>query len=547
MSSSYSETLEDSQIWVPNFDFSKHPVISQGLMDDNPLRIFIGPFGSAKTTACCVEILRRAMEQEPAADNIRYSKWAVVRNTYSMLESTTLMTWQNIFPQEHCGQIIHSSPIRHHIQWASEGGEPGLDLLVEFMALDRPNDEAKLRSYEGTGMYFNELSEISKNIVDTAEKRVGRYPSLQQRGVRPTWFGIIADTNPPDDDHWIYNIYDSKPVGRVCFKQPPGVFECEELEDGTFKSIDVRNPEISTNDPNRKAIAGDGTKWIANPEAENLEFLPVNMKLSPDGDPIGQGGYYLSSVPNKNKDWITCLLGGDFGNLVSGKPVIKDFNERTMKVDELPVIVAPGEGGMDIGGGTLNSAAVIGQYHPSGIYLVHDEIFEPDIGLEEFCQMLKARLTERFPGMELAPLFGDPAGEQQDGILKQKYFDYIKAEGIMVRPAPTNDPEVRVECIRAPMRRLIMGERPGILIHRRCKKLIKGLKGGWNYDRVQITGTARYKDKPSKNEFSHVCEALGYWLCGRGEAKALESSRYNKPGRRKLKAYRTRKGIGDYA
>jgi hypothetical protein len=40
------------------------------------------------------------------------------------------------------------------------------------------------------------------------------------------WSGIIADTNPPDSDHWWYKLAEEdNPVGWRFFKQPGGLSE----------------------------------------------------------------------------------------------------------------------------------------------------------------------------------------------------------------------------------------------------------------------------------------------------------------------------------
>ena len=69
-----------------------------------------------------------------------------------------------------------------------------------FLALDRPEDVKKLLSLELTGVWINEAREIPKSIVDACSMRVGRYPSMRDGG--PSWYGVIADTKPPDTDHW---------------------------------------------------------------------------------------------------------------------------------------------------------------------------------------------------------------------------------------------------------------------------------------------------------------------------------------------------------
>ena len=50
---------------------------------------------TGKTTACIIELLRRAIEQEPAEDGIRYTRFAVVRQTLLQLKSTVLKECEN--------------------------------------------------------------------------------------------------------------------------------------------------------------------------------------------------------------------------------------------------------------------------------------------------------------------------------------------------------------------------------------------------------------------------------------------------------------------
>ena len=60
-------------------------ILAKFMASDAYGRIIAGPVGSGKTTACIMELLRRAIEQEPASDGIRYSRFAVVRQTLKQL------------------------------------------------------------------------------------------------------------------------------------------------------------------------------------------------------------------------------------------------------------------------------------------------------------------------------------------------------------------------------------------------------------------------------------------------------------------------------
>ena len=70
--------------------------IKRFFKSDAFVRGVMGPLGSGKSTACVLEILRRAKMQVPGPDGIRRSRWAIIRNSYPELKSTTLKTWADL-------------------------------------------------------------------------------------------------------------------------------------------------------------------------------------------------------------------------------------------------------------------------------------------------------------------------------------------------------------------------------------------------------------------------------------------------------------------
>ena len=68
------------------------PVVEAYHASDSFVRGLMGPVGSSKSSASCVEIFRRACEQKPS-NGVRRSRWAIIRNTYPELKSTTIKTW----------------------------------------------------------------------------------------------------------------------------------------------------------------------------------------------------------------------------------------------------------------------------------------------------------------------------------------------------------------------------------------------------------------------------------------------------------------------
>ena len=47
-----------------------------------------------------------------------------------------------------------------------------------------------------------------------------------------------------------------------------------------------------------------------------------------------------------------------------------------------------------------------------------------------------------------------------------------------------------------------------------AKMLRKALAGGYKYKRMQVSGEAKFQDKPDKGRYSHVADALQYMMLG---------------------------------
>lgn len=431
------------------------PVARAFMKDDSFVRGIRGPFGSGKSTACIMEILRRAKAQRIATDGKRRSRWAIIRNTYPELKTTTIKSWhQWVSPS--IGRWVETGPPMHHIQ------EGDLDLEIIFLALDRPDDIAKLLSMELTGAWINEAREVPKAVVDGLTGRVGRYPSVLMGGSE--WSGIIMDTNPPDSDHWWYKLAEEiKPEGWHFFAQPSGRAE----------------------------------------NAENTENLPDD--------------YYKRQVAGKDEDWIKVYVDGEYGYVREGKPVYPEYrdNIHTKEFDIIPSL--PMYIGIDFG---LTPAACFAQKTAMGQWRVHSELWTEDMGAVRFAELLRAAMQERYPQMTFASITGDPAGEGRAQTDETTPFQILRKAGIPALPAPTNDFTKRRESVAVCLSRLIDGE-AGLIVHPQCKLLRKGMSGGYNYKRVQVSGDEKFRDMPDKNIYSHVAESLQYLLVGAGEARTL--------------------------
>lgn len=431
------------------------PISRAFMLDDSFFRGIMGPFGSGKSTVCVMELLRKAKEQQIGSDGKKRTRWAVVRNTYPELRTTTIKTWHQWVPPQ-IGRWVDTGPPMHHIQ------EGDLDIEVIFVSLDRPDDVAKLLGMELTGAWVDEAREVPKAVIDGLTGRVGRYPSKLMGGC--SWSGILASTNPPDNDHWWYKLAeDVKPEGWAFFRQPSGLA----------------------------------------PDAENRENLPAN--------------YYERQLLGKEEDWVKVYVHGEYGFVRDGKPIYPEYKD-SVHCREFDLI--PGQPiyvGIDFG---LTPAAVFGQRTMMGQWRWHSELVTEDMGAKRFSELMRNVMHERYAGMPFASITGDPAGEGRAQTDETTPFQILRAAGVEARPAPTNDYTKRRESVASCLSRLIDGE-PGLIIHPQCKTLRKGMAGGYNYKRLQVTGEERYRDVPDKGMYSHVCEAGQYMLVGAGEARTL--------------------------
>lgn len=417
----------------------------------------MGPVGSSKSSACCLEMFTRATEQA-AHVGVRRTRWAVIRNTYPELKSTTIKTWQEWFP---FAPMKWDAPISSHISLPLPDGTK-LDMEVLFFPVDRPEEIGKLKSLELTGAWINEAAEVPKAVFDMCTQRVGRFPPVRTGG--PTWSGVIMDTNPPDDDHWYYKLAekDSPPEWRF-FKQPGGLVE----HNGTY---------------------------APNADAENVENLPSGHD------------YYLRQLPGKSKEWIKVFLLGNYGSVQDGKPVYPEYADdlhcRLTKVwPKVPLLL-----GFDYG---LTPACVICQITPHGTLQVLDEIWSEDSGVMQFARdMVRPHLAQHYAGMSFMAA-GDPSGMSRKDTDERTVFQLLAEEGFPCVPAPSNAFVARRESVARYLTKLV-DRAPALIVDPKCDMVRRGFNGRYKYRRIQLAGQERYRDIPEKNEYSHLHDALQY-------------------------------------
>lgn len=425
------------------------------------LQYIEGPVGSGKSTGCMMEVLMRAMRQQPDEQHIRRSRWVFVRNTYPELKTTTIKTWQQWVPNS-IAPIVYSMPILCTFKQKMADGT-SVHLEVYFMALDTAEDVAKLLSLELTGAYVNEAREIPVEIIDGLLERIDRYPETKKDEAGNKLFGatepgIICDSNPPRTTHWCYTKFEEGdvPKGWKKYKQPPAVY-------------------------------WDGEGWMINPDAENLSHLSDN--------------YYIRQMA-KSEEAIRVNLAGEYGMTRRGKPVFSKFSEMKHVSKE---IILPRRGtsillGVDFG---LTPACIIAQLNFKGLVLL-DELPATDESLEDFLDgYILPLLRSKYNGYTIVAS-GDPAGGQRSGLTKMTAIQMMTMRGIKTYPALTNKFSTRKEAVD-----YFLGRDEGFVISPHLTHTREVMGAGYVWKETK-NSQGKVLDTADKNEFSHMADAIQY-------------------------------------
>jgi len=222
---------DKDKIYVPN------PTGKLFHADNTFVQLIMGPYGSGKSTICVNKIVDATRRMPRWHHGRRRAKWLIIRNTSGELQSTTLQTWLQWFGD--LGVIKKRQKPLLTYEHIFNDGEGIIELELVFIALDRDEDIRKLKSIEATAAYINELSEVPQAVLHHLIGRVNhRYPSPAFCS-EPYWSGIICDTNPPDEDHWIFKDFEENPTENYkIFHQPSGLIQ---NQDGSFSKDRMGN------------------------------------------------------------------------------------------------------------------------------------------------------------------------------------------------------------------------------------------------------------------------------------------------------------------
>jgi hypothetical protein len=471
------------------YDYADVPTIRRFNESEKFFRLLMGAFGSGKSSGCVAEIIDRGCRQEPGPDGVRRTKWAVIRNTYKQLIDTTQQTFFYWLPTDLFGSynitnhryLINKIPME-------DGTKVEIDVI--FRALDKEDDVRNLLSLELTGAWFNEVREISRFIVNHTEGRVARYP----KDVPITWTGVIADTNPPDQYSWIYKFFEETVPKDVNHE---GLADRYEI----FKQPSGRSDQ-----------------------AENL------LGLGNGSRETGRK-YYTNLAIGKDPEFIKVYCDGEYGLTRDGKPVYRNYmdsihcaKEEIEAVKGIPIIA-----GYDFG---HTPACVLAQFLSDGRFNVLREFWSEDSGIKKFVsEMVKPYLLAKYRGFEIVST-GDRSGIKRNDTDERNCFLELKNLGYPATPSYTNAPLTRINAVDIFLTKII-GGKPAFQLSPSCEMLRRGFISEYKYHIFKGI-TDRVDEKPLKNEFSHVADALQYaaLLADTGGVKGvrgLDGERYAVP------------------
>jgi hypothetical protein len=448
--------------------------------NDSMLKIIMGHVASGKTVANIFEVMRILSILPLCTDGVRRGRAVCVRNTYAELESTTLRSWLQWFPEERFGHLNRKAPFIHMMRFTDQFGIY-CEFDIYFMSLRRPGDEKKLLSLEATVFYFNEIDQFPWMLINQAISRLTcRYPSKPMLGLDeddqgiPYYQCVLGDTNPPPSTHWVKKKVDDQRQHKLgivsLYKQPSALIYDNNIKD-----------------------------YVPNPLRENRQGI--------------SDAAMLRMAKTLDSETFKVKVMGQYAAVFDGKPVHPAYKPDVHYSRDV-IDAVPGEPlylGWDFG---LTPACLIMQFI-DGQLIVLDECYTFDMHIEEF--LVNYFIPQKV--QKYAPWFktnnyistGDPSGKTRNNATGTHCFDVLNFHNIDTDAAETNDPEARRSAFDYHLNRMILGK-PGMIVSANAEYFNEGMCGGFRYRMIETfeEGKGRFREVPEKNDYSHLCEGGEY-------------------------------------
>lgn len=454
------------------------PTLESFHTDPTPIKFIIGPFGSGKSSALTVEIVRQACLMPKCLDGVRRARWLIVRNTYDELKSTSLQMWEEWTQQLGTIKTNRQPPVTWTHHFTDKDGR--IELEVIFLALNSELQLRKLGSYNITAAYLNEARELPKAVLQFVSSRTGRYPAQRMLPEGETfWNGVIADTNPPPIKHWIPELEQAK---AIKYKD----------SEGNERTIDIKfyhqPPSL---------LLEDG-KYMPNPKAENIDNLP------------GGYDYYFKMLAN-GEDYVRVYALGQYGTLRSGQPVYAKYNDDFHSVESIEIVPnVPVIYGVDYGRicpAVICCQFVLGQLRVIKEF-VGEHVYIRDLANQELIPWLQANAPMKtVDHKQVIDAQGfDDVAQTDEGRMQ------LHALGLDVRAARTNKIEPRLTAVNDMLGRLNSAGKAALIVSRQgCPRLREGFISEYKLEERRVVAGNEYKETPVKTHpFSDIHDALQY-------------------------------------
>ena len=453
-----------------------------------PIRIMMGPLNGGKTRSMFMTLILYATRDMPRSiiDGKRRSRFIITRPTLSSTIETVAKDIEEAFPPELLGSKTRfiKKPPKYELK------TDDLDIEIHFFGIRTMDDIHRIRSFNATGVFVNELKFMDEAPFSELIGRTGRFPTSntlardKDGNEQSLKQFVIADTNAMAKDHWIYRwVHIEKEKYEPIlgfFKQPSGESEF----------------------------------------AENLEHMPVD--------------FYKNMKITAHKDHYAVVVLNQFGRELDGNAVYASSwdEERHVFRDEKNVKIEYDETiyiGLDFG---LTPCAVFSVKRGKK-WVVFAELltpFEAQQSIQTFCIKFYEMCNDYGILDNKKVITGDPAGLIKDQSFNTSYQLLAKPllykgryRSIIASPCTlkSNNIMSRLEAVKLVLEKETTDsenkeiEQNGFSIHSSCKILIAGFNGGYRYGR-RNPDTPGDDPKPNKNDYSHIHDALQYLLLGSG-------------------------------
>lgn len=482
-----------------------------------------GPIGDGKSVLMCFYIVLKshsqiAIEVEEGGTRrmVRWSKWLIARHTFKALEETTIETWNQWF-----GDRTRWKKNPGLVGRYEEDLPDGTLCRIDFVchALDSPRILNDLQSLELSGAWINEATQTTLKIVGRVFTRLKRFNPIPGLKDKPRPFHVIMDTNSPNETNWWYRKeVVEQPEGWMFFVCPPAVLQEVDEKTGKLKYV--------PNDVEHAAKHGIRP-------AENVREI--------DGGYHEGLSYWMDMISSLDDDDTRTLLMNKFGLSVSGQAVFAaswDNSRNRVSPDscrfEKGMMILMG---MDLG---RTPACAIAQMGLDGVVRIKRAVTTWNQRLNNGSGGLERMDVGQFWEERLRPVlvnefgyprcrhicFADPAGKNFNEVVSISAIERLSSLGLNVIPCdkvPTyssdrmdvtegNNVEIRIACVDELLRRgkLVVSDCD------ECRMILDGFNGKYCYRKMRATsdGAERYDDKPDKNDWSHIMDAVQYLCLG---------------------------------